>query len=937
MGRVSKLLLVVACIWSARACLSADDADERLWSLQPVTKPVVPGVNRLQHSSENAAADGPRAIKNPIDLFVLAKLQANHLSLAPPGDKRTLIRRATYDLTGLPPLPEEVDAFLADTSPDAFAKVVDRLLASPRYGERWGRHWLDLVRYADTAGENSDHPLPHAWRYRNWVIQAFNQDKPYDGFVREQIAGDVLAKQEIATAPGPEQSTGLQGYADQVVATGYLAIARRFGHDIDKDMHLTHEDVLDNLGKTVLGLSLGCCRCHDHKYDPLTMRDYYGLYGVFESTRFAFPGCEPKQQPRDLVPLVPESEAAAARHAWSERTSAVDAELKQLTETENSKSKVIQESISRNSRLLSSGDMEDGKSADLAGTQRSDATPAADTARYIEASVRRGEVIQIAILPRANHGADSTLLEFEIAEVGGENRHWNVANLVPRLGVANPHPGASGVEPVWCFLDTRDGPKFLTEKLDAIDNRQELKAWRGGDTPSVFVNTADVPVTVWTKLAARSFFVHPGPNGPVAVAWLSPIDGLVRVTGRIADAHPGGDGVAWRIEHFTDSELAGAMIELGRVAAARHEMQRVRALEVGAAPVIPVAYAVTDGTAKNARLQRRGDPVDLGEEIPRKFINVLGGESLDTDSSSGRLELANQLTSPSNPLTARVMVNRIWQQHFGKGVVRTPNDFGTRGQLPTHPELLDWLASEFVESGWSIKAMHRLIMLSGTYQQGSAEPTSFGGEPDRLRPDTLGAQAAMTDPANTLYWRFDRRRLSAEEIRDTLIALSGQLDSSPGGPHPFPAESSWNFTQHNPFSAVYETNRRSVYLMVLRNRRHPFLGVFDGADPNASTAERQTTIVPTQALYFMNDAFVHDCSNRLADWIMRADAGSRGELIYRQCFGRLPTPTERGEVERFIDLYQAELADSTGDQRLRAAWAAYVRVLFGSNEMLFVD
>ncbi len=234
---------------------------KKWWSFQPVVRPEVPKVSA-----------------NPIDAFILAKLDAKGLKLSPPADRRTLIRRATYDLTGLPPTPEEVEAFLKDNSPEAFAKVVDRLLASPAYGERWGRHWLDLVRYADTAGENSDHPLPHAWRYRNWVIDALNRDMPYDEFLRDQLAGDILAQR------GPNEQ-----YAPRVIATGFLALARRFGHDIDKDMHLTFEDTIDTVGKAFLGLTLGCARCHDHKYDAISAKDYYALYGIFDSTKYAFP------------------------------------------------------------------------------------------------------------------------------------------------------------------------------------------------------------------------------------------------------------------------------------------------------------------------------------------------------------------------------------------------------------------------------------------------------------------------------------------------------------------------------------------------------------------------------------------------------------------------------------------------------------------------
>ncbi|MCA9097874.1 MAG: DUF1549 domain-containing protein, partial [Planctomycetaceae bacterium] len=278
------------------------------WAFEPI-KDVPP--------SEIQQKDWPLT---SIDGYILNALEKEGLKPAARADRRTLIRRVTYDLTGLPPTPEEVEAYLADTRPEAeaYKAVVERLLASPRYGEHWGRHWLDIVRYADTAGENSDHPLPHAWKYRNWVIQAINKDQPYDQFLRDQIAGDLLPKdvpREMVT--------------DRIVATGYLAIARRFGHDIDKDMHLTYEDTIDTLGKSVLGLTLGCCRCHDHKYDPVSSKDYYGLYGIFESTQFAFPGCEPKQQPRHLVPLAMTDEDEEKAIAIDVQIAVVDEEILQ--------------------------------------------------------------------------------------------------------------------------------------------------------------------------------------------------------------------------------------------------------------------------------------------------------------------------------------------------------------------------------------------------------------------------------------------------------------------------------------------------------------------------------------------------------------------------------------------------------------------------------
>ena len=598
------------------------------WSLQPVKRPPVP-------------ARGPRAANaaNAIDSFILSRLDKAELAPLPPADKRTLIRRATYDLIGLPPAPEEVECFLNDDAADAFSRVVDRLLDSPHYGEQWGRHWLDLVRYADTAGENSDHPLPHAWKYRNWVIAAFNGDMPYDAFVQDQVAGDVLASEGSP-----------QAYKDRVVATGFLAIARRFGHDIDKDMYLTHEDVIDTMGKVFLGLTIGCARCHAHKYDPISAEDYYALYGIFESTRFSFPGCEPNPKPHDLVPLTPAS--------------------------------------------------------------------------------------------------------------------------------------------------------------------------------------------VWD-------------------------------------------------------------------------------------PINEVAYAVTEGTPHDVRLQVRGEPEKPGPVVPRRWLEVLGGQPVSPGTGSGRRQLAGWLTASGNPLAARVMVNRIWQYHFGRGLVATPNDFGSRGQPPTHPELLDWLAAEFVESGWRFKPLHRLIMLSDAYQRASARHSASGRD---------------VDPENHLYWRFERRRLSAEELRDSLLEACGQLDRSPGGPHPFPPESSWSFTQHNPFSADYETKKRGVYLMVQRNRRDPFLTLFDGADPNSTTPERQETTVPTQALYVLNAPFFHEQAGRLADRLLaEPDLANRLELAFRTALKRPPTAAERDRARQFLTAYTGELGDAPAASRPRLAWAAWVRVLLGSNEFMYLD
>ncbi len=333
--------------------------------------------------------------------------------------------------------------------------------------------------------------------------------------------------------------------------------------------------------------------------------------------------------------------------------------------------------------------------------------------------------------------------------------------------------------------------------------------------------------------------------------------------------------------------------------------------EAGPEPVVPVAYAVAEASPHDVQMHERGDPEKLGEQISRHWLAVFGGQAVPADAGSGRVQLADWIVR--NPLAARVMVNRIWQGHFGAGLVPTPNDFGSRGQRPTHPELLDWLAAQFVASGYSTKSMHRLIMHSAAYRRSSA----------RVK------QTVERDPDNRLLARFSRRRLSAEEIRDSLLMAAAGLDLQPGEAHPFPPESSWGFTQHGPFNAVYPTNKRSAFLMVQRQRRHPFLALFDGADPNDSTPRRDATTVPTQALYFLNDPFFHQQADRFAERIMdRPDDGARVRFAYRVIFQREPTAVEADRARHFIDAYPAPVAEK---------WAGLARVLLASNEFLYID
>jgi mono/diheme cytochrome c family protein len=850
------------------------------WAFQPVKRPAVP---------ESKFA-------NPIDAFITAKLFEKRLSLSPSADKRTLLRRVSYDLTGLPPTQEEIAAFEKDDSANAFDKVVDRLLASPRYGERWGRHWLDLVRYADTAGDNSDHPLPHAWRYRNWVIEAFNRDQPYDTFIREQIAGDLLSTQG-----------SVEQYASKVVATGFLAIARRFEHDSDKAMHLTHEDGIDTIGKALLGLTLGCARCHDHKYDAITARDYYALYGILDSARFSFAGCEAKQQPRDLVPLLPAAEWDRVIKPYRDKLSKLDAEIQSLYDAQLKHARNVQVAFEKSRKRLSIVEIAEGGEKKLP---------------EVEIDVKEGEVVFLSITPLKNHGADTTLLDLELSEMGGAQRKWNAtADLVNDLLAGNPHKDQHGNPAVWWLLDARNQPLPLSEAVRDLNGKAGLHVWRNGETPSALVNSTQTEVTVWTKLPPRSLFLHPAPNGNVALAWLSPIKGKVKITGRIKDAHPGGpDGVGWVLEHFA-TDVRNDLLGLAKLAEQRPVLDRQKAELVRSAPKQEVAFAVSEGKPADTRIQIKGDPEKLGDPVPRRWLEVLGGQRISSATTSGRLDLAGWIASKENPLTARVMVNRLWLHHFGKGLVQTPNDFGTRGLQPTHPELLDWLATEFVDSGWSIKAMHRKILLSETYRQASMN-----------RPE-----AREIDANNELLWKFDRRRLSAEELRDSLLSIGGNLNRTQADTHPFPPESSWNYSQHVPFSTFFETDRRSVYLINVRNRRHPFLGLFDGADPNATTPSRQATTVPTQALYFLNDPFFHTQAEKLVSRLNAQDESGRVTELFQLAFQREPTQRDREFALSLLERYQKSLSTHSSDQRRKAAWAALARILLASNEFLYVE
>ena len=851
-----------------------------------------PGDSSLQGAAALWSVEPLRVVVPPAGAHPVDALLKS--AEGPAADRRALMRRVSYGLTGLPPDRDSVERFVEDERSDveAFEGVVEALLSSPHHGEHMGRHWLDVVRYADTAGENSDHPLPHAWRYRNWVIDAFNQDVPYDRFVRYQLAGDLICRD----LPLAQRNAG-------IIATGYLAISRRFGHDIDKRKYLMYEDTIDNLGKAFLGLSISCARCHDHKHDPISVRDYYALYGVFDSTTFSFPGCEPKQQPRDLVVLGGERKPdEMTREAWEKRRDELQDRVSPKGREEAARA--LREQAATCFKLLSRGQVPDGTSVTV-------------TREPLVRKVRVGEALQVAILPEGSHGADTTIVDLVISHGHGEaSQRWSLKDLLDDFLLSNPHPAAGGA--AWCFLDIgNEDPAFLTLRDGAVGDRNELHAWKPADggLPSVLVNRGEEPVKAWSTLPERTFFCHPSERGAVAITWLSPVTGDVSIDLTIADGHPTtpGVGVGWRLEHFEDPGMAALYGALGRAMVPDVKAKEELATHMAVEPKIQYAYAVMEGKTGNARIHKRGNHEDLGDEVPRNYLAVLGGGSLGDGHTSGRRALAERIVGSSSALAARVMVNRIWSWHFGRGLVTTPNDFGNHGAAPTHPELLDYLAGYFIDHGWSVKALHRLILGSEAYRRAAGE----------------------TDGS---YEGFSRRRMTAEELRDTLLVASGELVRSPGREHPFPPEAKWNFTQHAPFAAEYETLHRSVYVMRKRNRSSRFFALFNGADPNASTAVREVSTVPTQALYFMNDPFFHRCAEKFAERVLRAgaDPGSQLDFACRELFAR---PVRDEEVVAFREFAEVLRSTIKGDQKVveQELWKAYARVLLGSNELLHID
>ncbi len=956
---------------------SPGEEPKAFWAFQPVRDPVPPPVKN------------PAWVESPIDRFILAGLEANHLSPAPPVDKRILIRRVTFDLTGLPPTPGEVAGFLSDGTPDAFARLVDRLLASPRYGERWGRFWLDLARYADSNGMDENVAYAPAWRYRDYVIAAFNEDKPYDRFLKEQIAGDLLP-----SADGPAAHS-------RITATGFLVLGPKMLAEDDPmkmEMDIIDEQV-DTVSKVFMGLTLGCARCHDHKFDPLPTADYYSLAGIFKSTK--------SMQNHSVVAMWneralgdPKQTAALAAHR--EAVAAKTAEVKKVgDEARAALKRELRSHVA--DYLLTTGLMERAEGfrrSILAGTGGDKTTGLllreAESFQRGNVGVDRefygpgiGVILNVGPLPNfaeydfevPTAGVFQVELRYAAADprpvrvkLNGEDLGSDVAGMltgswgpdsqrwtVAGLGSLKPGKTTLRIERAGGPIPHFDKVALVPRTLPADVNLADLKsseslALNRGLNPKILERWTSVlarakanPNSVfrpWIELAGRSFAVPGDPAGAIrARLGLDPgpkelaaryqrlfdeaagagpdvagADPALAAFRKVIDDPDGPLSVAKQADAYFPADVRSRLVAL------REDLKAIQAK----APPVAVAMAVEDQKKPtNLKVHIRGSHLTLGEEVPRRFPRIVAAKDQTPigDDRSGRLELAEWLTRSDHPLTSRVMANRLWLWHFGQGIVRSPDNFGRLGERPTHPELLDWLARRFVESGWSMKAMHRLILRSATYQMSTRHNEA----------------ASVADPENRLRWRFDRRRLEAEAIRDSMLAVSGLLDTTMGGSRLAVKTHDYvNSTGASQKSALYDVNLRSVYLPVIRSGLYPVFQAFDFADPSSSSGQRVPTTVAPQALFMMNDPLALRTS---ADWAERLrartdlnDAG-RVRLAYENAYGRAASDEECARALEYLSRFDALLTSKGVKDADRPArkWQAMAQSILAASEFISIE
>lgn len=813
----SGLLAAFASRAASTAPAQTFEAARRHWSFQPLRDVAIPAVRQSDR------------VQTPVDAFLLRRLEDKGLGFAAPADRRTLLRRISFDLTGLPPTSDAMAEFEADTTGDALERCVDRLLASPRYGERWGRHWLDVARYADTKDlvllYGRDAVRPYAYTYRDYVIRAFNEDMPFHEFVRDQLAADLV-------------EPALPRW--RLAALGFLTLGRLF----DNNIHDRIDDQIDTVSRGFLGLTVGCARCHDHKYDAVKMADYYGLYGVFASTEQ--PYVPPLIEDPGSVPGGLEFENRLAQ-ARQELDAHIEAQFAALTET-------------LRQRL--------GDYLWRAATTKPDLS----------------ETTQFGLSLTPDDFRPTLMLR---------TRRF----LEQRVKLEDPvfGPWAAVMQFPDDTFASKDGVKSVPARVAATGaglrwNRRILDALAAVE----FTNRLDV-VRVYGQVLRSTYEESKRPTAGSA--------GLDADQKQLLEIVTGPDGPVWFPKRDTPRHLSrpdadkygGLVLNLDKLAAHATNAPPARA---------PVAVDLPQ--PYEPRIFTRGNPSRPGEAVSRGFLRVLnGGREKPFAHGSGRLELAEAIASPDNPLTARVLVNRVWMHHFGEPLVGSTTDFGARTAPPANPELLDWLAGEFVRSGWSIKHLHRVIVLSAAFQQASS-----GSSTDASR---------SVDPDNALLGRFNRRRLDLESMRDALLFVSGRLETRLGGRPEDVAGDPLN-------------RRRTVYGLVDRQNLPGLFRSFDFAVPDQCAERRPRTTVPQQALFAMNAPFVQEQARALVAATTGGDAGQRIRTLFERTLARAPREKELEEARRFI-----EGASDPGNAAGPDPWEQFAQVLLATNEFLFVD
>ncbi|MEP6756601.1 MAG: DUF1553 domain-containing protein [Chthonomonadales bacterium] len=874
----------------------------KYWAFIPPGKPALPTVKATWW------------IQNPIDRFVLAKLEAKGLKPAPVADRRTLIRRTTFDLIGLPPTPKEIADFLADTKPGAYARVIDRLLASPAYGEKWGRHWLDVARYADSNGVDENLVFTNAWRYRDYVVNAFNQNKPIDRFIHEQVAGDLLLSDPKAPSD-----------MDRIIATGYLSLGPKMLAEDDpvkQEMDIIDEQI-DTLGKTFLGITIGCARCHDHKFDPFPQTDYYALAGIFKSTKtmMNFKNMAEWQE----IPLVDK----AAR----ERSEAIEKSLKEKKDARTKAARDASAPILKEANGRVAVYLEAARSAIAAEKSIASLTPMLGSEGM--APPAGSILIEAEDFVRGNVLKDRNGFGKGIGVLVNAGTYPNRAEYDINIPSAMPYQ----IDLRYASGDTRPCAIYVNGALITSSAAGKVT---GGFNPDAQKWFGEAIILLKAgnntiKLERESYFPHvdkllltPKPSAPVTgtLNSIASEKGLnAALLQQALEAVKKTADLGAKDFTFEESGALESAFESSVKSRLALLDGEIKGLEKNR-PVLPRAMAVSDGKPTNLKVSLRGNYLTLGAECSRGFPVVLEttGRTVIEPNHSGRLEFAQWLTSKQNPLTARVFVNRVWRWRFGRGIVGSPDNFGTLGERPDDQQLLDYLATTFMESGWSLKDLHRQMMLSATYIMSS----------------TFNQKAAQLDPENRLHWRTDRRRLDAEEIRDSLLAVSGTLDPTMGGSLLKFSDRQYVTSTANSDPVNYKSARRSLYLPVIRSALYDVYTAFDFGDPTVMNGDRSSTTVAPQALFMMNSMEVLDASKALADrLIARTDLDDSGRIssAFESCYGRMASSKDIDRLQAVLTRFDAAYTSATPDPvaRKKRVWQSLCKSLFGVNEFIYVD